>query len=511
MAEGKRRKNKKPRFPGEDATSRELEAFVFGTAPAAESKSGLSTGVSGGKTETAPKEEKAGKRKKSEGAGGGLGKAARANAWTDPDDATFNVDLTARKRLTKFRRSMKETQVTGPEYEKRLRAHFTKLHGSVGWADEPEEAADSSEDSDDEQQVPTSARTVAKTPGGRLKAKEVQIARVKDVRIAGGGAAKGPCAIQALQFHPNSELLLTGGYDKKLRLFNVDGDENPKVASYYFERFPIYGASFTPSGDQVLITSKSPKMWGLDVRTGESFPVIPVTAQLHRRYHSLTVGPNPADQPGLHSSHMYSVMGDAGNVLICDVPTRHVVRTLRMSAPGVAACFSHERDALFTADAECNLYEWDLGTGRCRQKTKDPWATKIKTLALSRATKNSPAPLLAVGTGTGNLDLFDVSGPAMPKEPTHSIGNLTTAVTGLRFHHEGELLVACSRRKRDAMKLVHATTATVFENWPSERTPLERVSAIDMSRRGGFMAIGNERGKVLLYQLAHYAKAASES
>jgi hypothetical protein len=36
--------------------------------------------------------------------------------------------------------------------------------------------------------------------------------------------------------------------DKKLRLYSVDGDENAKVASYFFKKFPIMGASFTPAG-----------------------------------------------------------------------------------------------------------------------------------------------------------------------------------------------------------------------------------------------------------------------
>lgn len=508
MAKQKGHSEKKKRLPGqdaslpgEDATTKELEAVVFGRSlipEAVNDKKGQ------GQQESFPNETKSRKRKRKAQE---RAHAIRKCAWADPDDATFDVDLAARKKLWKFRESDKEVKITGEVYEQRLRKQFTKLHGNVRWAEQPSKDSDSSDDSEDMPQVPTSAKAVADGAGGRLKPKQLEITRVKDVQIA-PGAKLGPAVIQALQFHPNSELLLTAGFDKKLRFFNVDGDENPKVSSYFFEKFPIHGASFTPNGDQVLLTSSSSKMWGLDVHTGESFNVSPLAAQAHRRYYGLAIGPNPTDAPGLHASHMYTVLGDAGTVLVCDVTTRHLVRTLRMSAGGVAAVFSHNQDTLFTADQECNLYEWDLGTGRCRQKVKDSWATRISSLSLCRTAENSLAPILAVGTASGNLDLFDVSESKIPKEPNHSIGNLTTSVTGLRFHHEGELLAAFSRQKKDAMKLVHVATSTVFETWPTEQTPLHRVSAVDFSRQGGFLAIGNERGKVLLYQLSHYAKAA---
>jgi len=181
-----------------------------------------------------------------------------------------------------------------------------------------------------------------------------------------------------------------------------------------------------------------------------------------------------------------------------------------MSAPGVAAVFAPERDTILTADADANIYEWDLGTGRCQQRAKDPWAVGIKCLAVRGATPAAPTPMLAVGTGTGNIDVFDLSGPRLPAKPSHSLDHLTTSVSDVCFHSQGELFAAFSREKQDQLRLVHAGTMTAFRNWPAASAdakrgpPLGRVSALDFSRRGGYMAIGNERGRVLLYQLRHY-------
>jgi U3 small nucleolar RNA-associated protein 18 len=303
--------------------------------------------------------------------------------------------------------------------------------------------------------------------------------------------------------------MLTAGLDKTLRLFAVDGEENPKVASYFFKKFPIREAKFTPAGDRVLLTGRENRMWSLDVRTGQATSIMQSASQLLQRssrYRCLEVGPYPSDLPSLRANQMYSVLGDDGKILVCDVATSQPVRTLRMSMPGVASVFSPEKDVLFSADKDCNIYEWDLGTGRCMQRVKATYAIGIESLALRRVTATAPTPLLAVGTASGNIDLYDTSVPKMTGKPTSSIDNLTTAVTSLKFHPAGELLSGASKLKKDTLKLIHCGTSTVFWNWPTERTPLNRVTSVDFTRQGGFMAIASEQGKVLIYQLRQYEK-----
>ncbi|CAK9006649.1 unnamed protein product [Durusdinium trenchii] len=147
----------------------------------------------------------------------------------------------------------------------------------------------------------------------------------------------------------------------------------------------------------------------------------------------------------------------------------------------------------------CNIYEWDISTGRCRQKIKESWATGIRCMATSQQS-------LAIGTSTGNVDLLDLSGPKLSGTPIHSIGNLTTRVDCVRYSPDGQILGICSRMKSKALRLVHSGTATVFQNWPTEKTPLDRASVFDFSKQG-VMAIGNETGRVLLYRLRHYIKS----
>ena len=47
---------------------------------------------------------------------------------------------------------------------------------------------------------------------------------------------------------------------------------------------------------------------------------------------------------------------------------------------------------------------------------------------------------------------------------------------------------------------VHLPSLTVFSNWPTSRTPLRYVHTFDFSPNSGYLSIGNDRGKALLFR-----------
>jgi U3 small nucleolar RNA-associated protein 18 len=67
-------------------------------------------------------------------------------------------------------------------------------------------------------------------------------------------------------------------------------------------------------------------------------------------------------------------------------------------------------------------------------------------------------------------------------------------------------MAMASTHKKDAMRLVHLPSATVFSNWPTSRSPLQFVTSLAFSPHSGFLAIGNARGRVLLYRMHHYGE-----
>eukprot|EP00121_Abeoforma_whisleri_P012050 Awhi_evm1s11124 len=63
---------------------------------------------------------------------------------------------------------------------------------------------------------------------------------MKDANIQGRSQA----VVQSLKFHPSSQILMTAGLDKTVRLFNVDGKDNELIQKMHFENFPIYSSVF---------------------------------------------------------------------------------------------------------------------------------------------------------------------------------------------------------------------------------------------------------------------------
>ena len=64
-----------------------------------------------------------------------------------------------------------------------------------------------------------------------------------------------------------------------------------------------------------------------------------------------------------------------------------------------------------------------------------------------------------------------------------------------------QILAMASRMAKDALRLVHLPSYTVFSNWPTSRTPLGYVHSLAFSPGGGYLAIGTARGTALLYRL----------
>lgn len=99
--------------------------------------------------------------------------------------------------------------------------------------------------------------------------------------------------------------------------------------------------------------------------------------------------------------------------------------------------------------------------------------------------------------------------PRAPK-PLRALENLTTPISHLHFTADGQILAMASRWKQNAMRLVHLPSATVFKNWPTQKTALGRISAVawgrpneEEEREGSFaqLAVANEAGHVRLWEV----------
>ncbi len=132
------------------------------------------------------------------------------------------------------------------------------------------------------------------------------------------------------------------------------------------------------------------------------------------------------------------------------------------------------------------VHTWDVRTQRCLYQLRDHANIGPSALRVSPDGKH-----LATGSVSGVVNLYP--GPASPAFaqlcaapaartgrgglgggvasalPSKEVLNLVTTVDSLEFSHDSQLLAFSSRMKRDAMRLLHVASRTVFSNWPTSR------------------------------------------
>jgi U3 small nucleolar RNA-associated protein 18 len=151
---------------------------------------------------------------------------------------------------------------------------------------------------------------------------------------------------------------------------------------------------------------------------------------------------------------------------------------------------------------------------RCLHQQVDEGNFNTSCLAASQ-----DSAYLATGSAAGIVNLYGhpsggsgggggsrLARPAR-QPPLKSLMNLTTAVDSLAFNADSQLLAMASRMKKDSLRLVHLPSMTVFANWPTSKTPLQYVHSLAFSPNSGYLALGNAKGRVLLYRLHHYGSA----
>ena len=169
-----------------------------------------------------------------------------------------------------------------------------------------------------------------------------------------------------------------------------------------------------------------------------------------------------------------------------------------------AATFSDE-STLFTSGLDADVYQWDLRmSARCVSRFRHEDGTCTSALAVA-----ANSSYLAVGAESGVMSLFDVTklpkgAAADPPSPVKSALNLTTRISTVCFHPASQLVAYSSPEVNDQLRLMHLPSYSVYSNWPTERTPLRKVSCLAFSPHGAYLAAGNDRGRVLLYRLNHY-------
>ncbi|SYW78164.1 related to UTP18 - possible U3 snoRNP protein involved in maturation of pre-18S rRNA [Ustilago bromivora] len=367
---------------------------------------------------------------------------------------------------------------------------------------------------------------------------------------------------------PRASVLMTASRDRRVRLFQIDGKTNPLVQTIHVPDLPIQHASFHPSGSSALISGLRPFLYAYDLQAGRVVRSIPWrgSGSLHSQSSAEDDGaelklsdakfqPNTAEE----GNRLLAIGGRRGVVHLLDWGRSGAAGGTRIGAvrmnsalsgftwdaasvlgdqgTGIGVTGTGKDVELLTMSTEGSVHLWDIrNTGMevgCTSIWKDPGSFGAKGLEVSpngkfwtvgseggivnvykRPAESYPSSLPAGGASTFMLSARAVDDatsaavfgkvPGGNIDPIKTLENLVTATTTMRWNGDGQMLAIASRFKKDALRLVHFPSMRVFSNWPTSSTPLGSVSSVDFSPASQYVAIGNTRGKVLLYSLRHY-------
>eukprot|EP00177_Eucheuma_denticulatum_P002096 GFKZ01003745.1.p1 GENE.GFKZ01003745.1~~GFKZ01003745.1.p1 ORF type:complete len:548 (+),score=77.68 GFKZ01003745.1:113-1645(+) len=462
-------------------------------------------------------------------------RATRKAAWVDEDDMHHAVDIRTLKRRRKLRRKLGETHVTGAEYSQRVREMYNKKQKEASkgpglWAQLPSEkkkkhASDHSDDegaSDSEAEkeeedaavrdlLQSTRKMVSRQrkKDGTLVAHEVAPLRagMLGIRSVLNANQEDPNQSEArcVEFHPSGRLLLTAGLDMTLRIFQVDGERNAKVQGVYLKGFPIHTAKFTGEGTQVVMAGRRRFLQQLDLNSGAISKVHTLQGHTERSWERFEVSGD---------GRRLAFLGQEGKVVVLENDTKREIGQLRMNGRVAAVAFAGRggnENHLYGASEDGVVYLWDLRRMRCVDQHRDEGAIHSTSIAAS-------GTHYALGSDSGVVNVYGVGtmkgGGAGGKlravrteKPEKSFLNLTTQIDEVRFNHDGRLMAFSSHDKKNAARIAHTPSMTVYSNWPSNRFNVRRACCMRFSPNGGYFALGNDKGDVHLLRLSSYATA----
>lgn len=423
----------------------------------------------------------------------------RKPVWIDEEEEKTSVNIAKVNRLRKLRKEEDESVISGSAYVSRLRAHHVKLNPGTEWANlESVERnySSSDEDSDDEKHykgvegvgdiLRTDEDLVVK---GRTKLLPGLLEYSRLVDANAEEPSGGP--INSVQFHRNAQLLLAGGLDRRLRFFQIDGKRNTKIQSIFLDDCPIRKASFLPDGSAVIVSGRRKFFYSFDLVKAKVDKIGPLTGREEKSLEAFEVSPD---------SKTIAFLGNEGYILLVSSKSKELIGTLKMNGTVRSIAFTNDGHQLLSSGGDGQIYHWDLRTRACFHKGVDEGCINGTSLCTSPS-----GNLFAAGSDCGIVNIYNRDDYLGGKrKPTKTIENLTTKVDFMKFNHDAQILAICSSMKKNSLKLVHIPSFTVFSNWPPSNRSLHYPRCLDFSPHGGFMAMGNAGGKVLLYKLHHY-------
>lgn len=425
------------------------------------------------------------------------------NAWDDSEDERMQMSLTSSSRLKKLRHHDTDDLINGKTYIRRLRSQYRKIYPHPQWAEDLEvsgsgDDVDGANDTSDGEDSPRGSQHILDVLNTTdkftmTKTKLIPVNKLSISRLADANQnRRAKSGIQSVHFHPYNPLLLTGGFDKTLRIYHIDGKLNRLVTSLHVKNCPIYNAQFANNLIFIGGRRKYLNKWDLTTDTIEKISRMYGFEKFQKSMEYFKVS--------LRGTYI-ALLGSGGYCNVLDGKTGVFVTNYKIEGVIADFDFNESETELVVVNRHGEVWEFGLGDS---QSDKRPLLRWNDESGVGITKLRIGGKWLAIGTNTGVVNLYDRLRASTSFKPFKVIDNLVTTILTLTFSSDGQLLVIASRGKRDALRVVQLPTGTVYSNWPTSGTPLGKVLSVAFTPNNQMMAVGNDQGRVTLWRLNHY-------
>ena len=434
--------------------------------------------------------------------------------WFDDDDEIdVSIALDDCKKLPKSVKSQ-------DKYRQYLERKFTEIYEPPNWAQsktlenkrksrQHKDTDDSDDDDDNEIQVEQIAYGNLKRPN-QIHQLNKEFLRVKKCpHLNQSSRIRTP--LNCLQFHRNSTVALIGSSIGLIRLFQVDGKLNSIIQSIYFQGYRLTDARFISLNgrEEILVGSDgmNTKCHGFcyyyDMLVGKILR-IPLTKGGKHRYslRKFQISPN---------NQFIAACDDNGNINLLSSTTKELISEMKINGNVNCLSFSPDSNYLIAhgdqTGGQAFIFDIRQSNKQCINRFND-----LDTISATSMDLSPTGNLLAIGSNMGVINLYqfnDVIKQTNPK-PIKSVMNLTTAITSVRFNHDGQLLLFASNQKNDSIRFLNTNSMTVYKNFPlfvggnSGRT-YGRIFDLDFSPHSGYASFVTGHGTGHLFRINEYS------
>lgn len=457
-------------------------------------------------------------------------------AWEDSDDERLAVSLADTTLLRKLRTTEAEDLISGAEYSRRLRQQYLRLHPAPAWARQPDDRptkrrrssagsdsdSDQGSDSDSDlaaQPLDSFLRDVNRLAGAgsglqrrALRPEVIDIQRTREI------PDKHKMAVECLSFHPVYPVLLSASTASVMYLHHIAPDAqpvaNPLLTSVQAKQVDVRRAEFLrPLGDKIFFAGRRRYFHHWDLPSG----VVQKTTQMlghgleHKTMERFRMSPC-----GRYMAIVASTKKGGGVVNFLSVSSMQWIAAARLQSHNGIADLAWWRtgEGITILGKDGLVGEYSIADKAFVGLWQDDGCVGGIVLALGG--HHGPAVLgedrwVVVGSNSGIANIYDRNGLIVPASvpaaiverprPARVLEQLVTPITVAAFSPDGQLLAFGSREKKDALRLVHLPSCSVYRNWPTRDTPLGRITAVAFGKDSDMLAVGNDSGKIRLWTI----------